>query len=223
MKVFVMAVVAGGALSPPCRQKKALNPALSVLPPRGSSLRSLSLRQSPTLRRKATSTRSAISNSALTQVVRQTCAASCHSDQRKFGSLTLEHFEVADAASSGANAEVAEKMINKLRTGMMPPPGRRRPGGDTLIVLASTLESIDRQGRRDQAGTRRSHVPATEPRRIRALDQAILDLDVERRRLAAARHQEREFRQHRRRADAVGDAARCLSRRGQRDQPARGR
>jgi hypothetical protein len=33
-------------------------------------------------------------------------------------------------------------MINKLRTGMMPPPGRRRPGGDTLLVLATTLESM---------------------------------------------------------------------------------
>jgi hypothetical protein len=75
-------------------------------------------------------------------MVRQTCAASCHSDQRKLGSLTLEHFDVAVAASSGANAEVAEKMINKLRTGMMPPPGRRRPGGDTLLVLATTLESM---------------------------------------------------------------------------------
>jgi hypothetical protein len=75
----------------------------------------------------------------LTAVVQRTCAATCHSDQRRTGDLSLERFDVAKAATT---AETAEKMILKLRAGMMPPPGRRRPGGDTLDVLATTLEEI---------------------------------------------------------------------------------
>jgi hypothetical protein len=95
------------------------------------------------------------------------------------GSLTLEHFEVAAVTSSPANAEVAEKMINKLRTGMMPPPGRRRPGGDTLIVLATTLESL-----MDKAAAIR---PEPGVRTFQRLNQAeyqrsiksLLELDVD--------------------------------------------
>jgi hypothetical protein len=37
--------------------------------------------------------------------------------------------------------DVAEKMIAKLRSGMMPPPGQRRPKGDTLETLTVSLES----------------------------------------------------------------------------------
>src|SRR5688572_17968460 len=141
MKVFVMTAVAGGVLALLLSEKglesRPIGPSLSgivaseSIPP-----------AKPHAPRKATSIRSAISNSALTQVVRQTCAASCHSDQRKLGSLTLEQFDISAVTGSAANTDVAEKMINKLRTGMMPPPGRRRPGGDTLLVLATTLESM---------------------------------------------------------------------------------
>ena len=80
-----------------------------------------------------------ISNEALTAVVRKTCAESCHSESRKRGDLSLEKFEVGKAASS---PDVAEKVITKLRAGMMPPPGRPRPAGDTLTVLAETLERL---------------------------------------------------------------------------------
>ena len=140
MKVFVLAAVAGGAI--------ALLPSVRGLeshPPAAPRISGFVASDSvppakPHATRKA-APRSSISNTTLTQVVRTTCAG-CHSDERKMGSLTLEHFEVGAAATSPANAEVAEKMINKLRTGMMPPPGRRRPGGDTLTVLATTLESL---------------------------------------------------------------------------------
>lgn len=81
----------------------------------------------------------AISNDVLTAIVQRTCAGACHNDQRKIGNLSLESFDVAKAVSQ---AETAEKMIAKLRAGMMPPPGRRRPGGDTLTTLAATLEQI---------------------------------------------------------------------------------
>ena len=80
----------------------------------------------------------AVSNEALTTVVRQTCGA-CHNERSKAGNLVLQTFDVANAA---ATPDVAEKMIAKLRAGMMPPPGRRRPGGDTLTALAETLERL---------------------------------------------------------------------------------
>ncbi len=74
---------------------------------------------------------------ALGDVVKKTCAG-CHSDQRKQGNLSLQAFDLSTIGQTAP--EVAEKMINKLRTGMMPPPGRAKPGGDTLQVLLETLE-----------------------------------------------------------------------------------
>lgn len=81
---------------------------------------------------------SSIAPEALTQVVKKTCTG-CHSQARKLGNLVLEGFDVAKAAQ---NAELTEKMIGKLQAGMMPPPGRARPGGDTLATLQSTLERL---------------------------------------------------------------------------------
>jgi hypothetical protein len=75
---------------------------------------------------------------ALTDVVQTRCAE-CHNDDKMKGDLSLEHFDVAAAAT---NAAVSEKIIAKLRAGMMPPPGTKPPGGDTLVMIASTLERI---------------------------------------------------------------------------------
>src|SRR5688572_15200128 len=86
----------------------------------------------------ANSASEAITPEALTGVVRRVCAA-CHNDQLKTGNLSLSSFDVAKAPE---HAEIAEKMIRKLRAGMMPPPGVPRPAGDTLEQLAATLETI---------------------------------------------------------------------------------
>ena len=69
-------------------------------------------------------------------VVRRTCVA-CHNDQSLRGNLSLEHFDVTDAAG---HADVAERMVRKLRAGMMPPPAPNRPAAATLRTLAETLE-----------------------------------------------------------------------------------
>ena len=82
----------------------------------------------------------------LTGVVVQYCQV-CHNDALLTGNMTLTGFEVEAAAE---NAETAERMIRKLRAGMMPPPGMPRPGGDTLLALVRTLENtIDDAARRD--------------------------------------------------------------------------
>ena len=75
---------------------------------------------------------------SLTGVVRQYCVV-CHNDVMLTGNLTLSDFDVEQAA---ARAETAEKMIVKLRAGMMPLPGAPRPSPDTLLALVETLESL---------------------------------------------------------------------------------
>ncbi len=141
MKLIAAAAITGGvlALVPSLRQSGQATE--RVAPTEVAALESVPAARPHAVAASLPSTR-VIPNADLTQLVRQTCAASCHSDQRKLGSLTLEHFDVGAAAATPASAETAEKMINKLRAGMMPPPGRRRPGGDTLAILTSTLESL---------------------------------------------------------------------------------
>src|SRR5690606_16566660 len=70
------------------------------------------------------------------EVIDQYCVR-CHSDRRLQGNLSLEGF---DPAQPHERAAVAEKVIVKLRTGMMPPPDARRPGGDTLLALVTSIE-----------------------------------------------------------------------------------
>jgi cytochrome c5 len=70
------------------------------------------------------------------QLVGQYCAT-CHSERGKAGGLVLAGF---DAAKIDQHADVAEKMIRKLRTGMMPPPNARRPEATTTQAFIDTLE-----------------------------------------------------------------------------------
>ncbi|HEY6214950.1 MAG TPA: DUF1592 domain-containing protein, partial [Vicinamibacterales bacterium] len=56
----------------------------------------------------------------------------------KSGQLSLAHF---DAAHAVEHADVAEAVIKKLRAGMMPPPGVRRPDAPTIASLVSALET----------------------------------------------------------------------------------
>jgi len=75
---------------------------------------------------------------ALVEVVERYCTR-CHNERRLLGNLTLEGFDVTRADQ---NAETAERMIRKLRAGMMPPPGVRRPPADTVAALAQLMEDV---------------------------------------------------------------------------------
>jgi len=77
-----------------------------------------------------------VSTEALSSVVRRYCG-SCHSPSQRKGNLVLQRYNVDSAYQDLA---VSEKMIRKLRADMMPPPGSRRPAGDTLLALVETLE-----------------------------------------------------------------------------------
>jgi hypothetical protein len=61
----------------------------------------------------------------------------CHDDDKETGGLSLEKFDPARIEKS---ADIAEKMIRKLRAGMMPPAGTSRPEGDALQALAASME-----------------------------------------------------------------------------------
>ncbi|HWC95472.1 MAG TPA: DUF1592 domain-containing protein [Candidatus Sulfopaludibacter sp.] len=52
--------------------------------------------------------------------------------------MSLAHFDVAHPEHS---AELSEKVIRKLRTGLMPPPGLPRPNAAAVKSLVSTLET----------------------------------------------------------------------------------
>ncbi len=71
------------------------------------------------------------------QVIGRYCLR-CHNDSTMRGGLSLEHFDVARAHE---NAEVTEKMIRKLETGMMPALPARRPDDATLTALVTALAS----------------------------------------------------------------------------------
>jgi hypothetical protein len=75
---------------------------------------------------------------AMNNVIENYCA-DCHNDQMLLGNLSFDGFDVAHADKFRPKAE---KMIRKLRTEMMPLPGAPRPGGDTLALLASTIEQV---------------------------------------------------------------------------------
>ena len=85
-------------------------------------------------------------------VIQGTCVR-CHNDRRLSGNLSLVGFDIDEADQ---NAEIAERMIRKLRAGMMPPVGVRRPGGDTLQTVVEELERVidSRVSRNPNPGTR---------------------------------------------------------------------
>ncbi len=74
---------------------------------------------------------------SLNEVVKTYCAR-CHNDNQRRGNLSLDAFDAGAAPRMG---DVAEKIVAKLRSGMMPPSGQRRPQGDTLAALTQSLES----------------------------------------------------------------------------------
>src|SRR6476661_1103616 len=77
-----------------------------------------------------------------TALVKQYCAT-CHNDRNKnnAGGLTLASFDASKVGHDAEVAETAEKMIRKLRSGMMPPPQARRPEGTVLADFAASMEA----------------------------------------------------------------------------------
>ena len=92
----------------------------------------------------------------------------CHSERGKAGGLTLAGVNLDD----GQHAEIAEKVIRKLRGGLMPPAGNKRPDKQAAAAFVTWLEN-DIDGRNTVAAAGR--VPLRRLNR-REYENAVRDL-----------------------------------------------
>ena len=99
-------------------------------------------RQVATQRAAETASASAATGRALLD---QYCVT-CHNDRAKRANLSLEKLDLATHVV--ANPQFWEKVVRKLRAGVMPPPGMRRPDFAGYTGLTEWLETeIDRNAR----------------------------------------------------------------------------
>src|SRR5579872_1349559 len=79
---------------------------------------------------------------------------SCHNDRLKTGGLALSTLDLDNPAGNGVSAEVAEKVIRKLRGGLMPPASTpKRPDAHAAGEFVSWLENkIDSASTQVNAG-----------------------------------------------------------------------
>ncbi len=81
-------------------------------------------------------------SSSASQAVLDKYCITCHNQRLRTAGLALDSLDITHP---GANAEVWENVIAKLRAGSMPPPGRPRPDAATYHAVARALENdIDR-------------------------------------------------------------------------------
>jgi mono/diheme cytochrome c family protein len=71
------------------------------------------------------------------QAVIDRYCVTCHNPRLRAGGLTLDTLKVTDA---GGQPQTWEKIVRKVRTGMMPPSGAPRPDRTTLDRVAATVE-----------------------------------------------------------------------------------
>jgi mono/diheme cytochrome c family protein len=81
----------------------------------------------------------------------ETYCAGCHNDRLRTAGLTLSGL---DSADPGANAELWEKVLHKVRTGQMPPAGRPQPALAVSHAVTSSLANAldDAAARRPDPG-----------------------------------------------------------------------
>jgi len=94
----------------------------------------------------------------------------CHNQKLKTGGLMLDKLDLAHA---GESAETWEKVVRKLRAGMMPPQGLPRPKPADYEALTVALE-----GELDRAAAAKPHLPAPGVHRLNRTEyaNAIRDL-----------------------------------------------
>ena len=109
-------------------------------------------------------------------VVDGTCRR-CHNERLRSGNLSLADFEVEGAAEQAA---VAERMVRKLRTGLMPPAGVRRPEESALTGLAEELETrLDRAAEANPNPGRRGFQRLNRAEYARSIrDLLAIDIDA---------------------------------------------
>ena len=79
------------------------------------------------------------------ELIQKYCVT-CHNERAKTGGLVLENLDPQEAS---AHADTWEKVIRKVRGGMMPPQGMPRPDVATFDAFATSLETtLDQQALR---------------------------------------------------------------------------
>ena len=102
--------------------------------------------------------------------------AGCHNDKSKSGNFSWNEVDLAHPEKT---AERSEKIIRKIRSGMMPPAGARRPDRATLRSFAAGMET-----RIDQAAAKQPHADAPELHRMNRTEyrntvRDLLGIDVD--------------------------------------------
>ncbi len=101
----------------------------------------------------------------------------CHNTRLRTAGLALDEL---DAASVHADAEIWEKIVQKLRAGSMPPPGRSRPDPDTYRAVAVSIEDkLDRAWSVDPYPGRIGAVHRLNRTEYRNAIRDLFDLDVD--------------------------------------------
>ncbi len=102
---------------------------------------------------------------------------SCHNERLQSGGLALDD---VDAGRPTANPEIWERVIQKLRSGAMPPGGRPRPDLETYDAVASRLETtLDRAAAANPDPGRTSTVHRLNRTEYRHAVRDFLALDVD--------------------------------------------
>src|SRR5689334_4220145 len=121
-------------------------------------------------------------------VLNQYCVT-CHNSRLKTAGLLLDTLDPARVAD---HAEQWEKVVTKLRTGEMPPPGRPRPDAETYRAVASALEAA-----LDAAAAANPHPGRVPVHRLNRTEYAnavrdLLGLEVDARALLSADEADQE-------------------------------
>ena len=140
----------------------------------------------------------------------------CHNARTKSGDFVLEGLDLAKPSD---HAEEWEKVVRKLRGGLMPPAGRPRPDEATYAQLRTSIETrLDQAAvARPDPGPHRDRAPP-EPAGVRERRSRSARRRNQRARSASCRRFQLRVRQHRRRAEDVRCADGALSRRRPRSQ-----
>ncbi len=102
--------------------------------------------------------------------------AGCHNDRRPAGGFAWSTIDLADPAQ---NADASEKVIRRLRAGLMPPAGAPRPDRADAHALASAMETAI-----DMSAAARPYAGAPELHRVNRTEyrnsiRDLLGLDVD--------------------------------------------
>ena len=132
----------------------------------------------------------------------------CHNPAELAGGLSLEQLDHSDIH---AQAEIWEKVVRKLRGGLMPPPGGPRPEARANPRSSSRfMEDAHRHGRRACPELRLRAAASPQSQRVRERRTRSARARDRRGDLAAAGRQGRRLRQHRRRAASVAVVHRAI-------------